>query len=99
MSLSRQFAGFPFDNLKLKMKLTLYVRDNCPSCERVKNRLSAILKHKNFVDLRINNLVHHPCNGLVIVPALFIEDELYSYGEIDENKFLSLCSFLNNKCS
>ncbi len=70
------------------MKLTLYMRDNCPSCERVQSRVSAIIKDKNFVDLRINNLVHHPRTGLVIVPALFIEDELYSYGEIDEGKFL-----------
>ncbi len=27
-------------------------------------------------------------NGIIIAPALFIDDELYSYGDLDEEKFL-----------
>ncbi|MCK4889650.1 MAG: hypothetical protein KAS97_06925, partial [Candidatus Aminicenantes bacterium] len=32
-------------------------------------------------------------NGIIIAPALFVDDELYSYGDFDEEKFIEMIPF------
>ncbi len=70
------------------MKLTLYIRNKCCSCDRVINHISDLIKDKTFIEFQIKNLEDNPVPGLVIVPALFIDDELYVYGDINEKRFL-----------
>lgn len=69
------------------MNLTLFVAGNCPSCERVKAQISNLIKNKTNINFYVEDLNQNKSRGLIIVPALFIEDELYSYGDIDEKKF------------
>ena len=70
------------------MDITLFVTDNCSSCQRVESQLKKILKNKNDINLLVENIKVVQSRGIVIAPALFIDEELYSYGDIDENKFL-----------
>jgi hypothetical protein len=47
-----------------------------------------LLGNRKDINITIEDLQEIRPEGIVIVPALFIDDELYSYGEIDEEKFL-----------
>jgi len=47
-----------------------------------------LLGNRKDINITIEDLQEIRPKGIVIVPALFIDDELYSYGEIDEEKFL-----------
>ena len=70
------------------MNITLFVTKNCPACKRVKLRLEWLLGNRNDINLSIEDLQEIRPEGIMIVPTLFIEDELYAYGEIDELKFM-----------
>ena len=72
----------------LFMNITLFVTKNCPACKRVKSKVERLLLNRKDISLTIEDLQETHPEGIVIVPALFIEDELYSYGEIDELKFI-----------
>ncbi len=75
-------AIFPF------MNITLFVTKNCPACKRVKSQVELLLGNRKDINITIEDLQQTRPEGIVIVPALFINDELYSYGEIDEAKFM-----------
>jgi glutaredoxin len=70
------------------MNITLFVTNNCSTCKRVKSQVEWLLGNRNDINITIKDLQKTRPEGIVIVPALFIDDELYSYGEIDEEKFL-----------
>ena len=70
------------------MNITLFVTKNCPACKRVKSQVEWLLGNRNDINLSIEDLQEIRPDGIMIVPALFIEDELYAYGEIDEVKFM-----------
>ena len=70
------------------MNITLFVAKNCPACKRVKSQVEWLLGNRKDINITIEDLQETRPEGIVIVPALFIDDELYSYGEIDEEKFL-----------
>ena len=70
------------------MNITLFVTKNCPACKRVKDQVEWLLRNRNDINLTVEDLKVSRPEGIIIVPALFIEDELYSYGEIDEEKLL-----------
>ncbi len=72
----------------LYMNITLFVTKNCPACKRVKAQVEWLLGNRKDINLTVEDLQETRPEGIVIVPALFIDDELYSYGEIDEVKFL-----------
>ena len=69
------------------MVLTLLVAKNCHSCSRVEARLKKLIEKIN-VDLLIIDINDFNRPGIAIVPALLIGDELFSYGDIDENRLL-----------
>jgi len=71
------------------MNITLFVTKNCPACKRVKSQVEWLLGNRNDINLTVEDLEETRPEGIIIVPALFIEDELYTYGEIDELKFWS----------
>ena len=70
------------------MNITLFITDNCLSCQRVENQLKKLLKNKNDIIFLIEDIKKVNSNGIIIAPALFIDDELYSYGDLDEERFI-----------
>lgn len=70
------------------MDITLFVTKNCTTCQRVISKVERLLLNRKDISLTIEDLQETRPEGIVIVPALFIEHELYSYGEIDELKFI-----------
>jgi len=82
-------ATFPF------MNITLFVTKSCPACKRVKSQVELLLGNRKDITIVVEDLQQTRPEGIVIVPALFIDDELYSYGEIDEVKFLERVGLLN----
>ena len=72
----------------LFMNITLFVTKNCPACKRVRSQVELLLGNRKDINITIEDLRQTRPEGIVIVPALFINDELYSYGEIDEVKFM-----------
>lgn len=74
------------------MTLTLFVTDNCKACERVKNQLYKLLAERKDIPLLIENINLKKSKNIVIVPALYVDEELYSLGDINEEKFLKRLS-------
>ena len=72
----------------LFMNITLLVTKNCPACKRVKSQVELLLENRKDINITIEDPQETRPEGIVIVPALFINHELYSYGEIDEEKFM-----------
>jgi Thioredoxin domain len=70
------------------MILTLFITDKCPACTRVQKQVTDITKKSNNLNLQIENIKDCPNNNILIVPALYIEDELYAYGDINENRLM-----------
>ncbi len=70
------------------MSITLFVTKKCESCDRAKELLGKITKEKKGLKLYVENIKTTSSKGIVIVPELFIEDELFAYGDIDEDNFL-----------
>ena len=70
------------------MTLTLFITDNCQACTRVQKQVTDITKKSNNLTLQIENIKDCPDNNILIVPALYIEDELYAYGDINEQRLL-----------
>jgi len=70
------------------MNITLFVTKRCAACDRVKAVLGKLTTEREDIMLYIEDIRKIRSKGIVIVPALFIEDELYAYGDIDEGKFL-----------
>ncbi len=70
------------------MNITLFITDNCLSCQRVKNQLKKLLRDRKEINLLIEDIKKVNSNGVIIAPALFIDDELYTYGDLDEEKFI-----------
>ena len=68
------------------MNLKLIIVKNCPACVRAEKKLLKFAKGKKDIHLQIQNLEDYRPRNLAIIPALFINDNLYSYGEIDNTK-------------
>jgi len=72
------------------MKLTLFVTDNCNACERTKKQVAEVIKDFKEVSLIIENITNTNVRNIIIVPALYVDEELYSYGDINNEKLLNL---------
>jgi glutaredoxin len=71
------------------MTLTLYISDDCPSCAKVQNKLKHFIKYKNNINLRIADIKkEEPVQP--IVPALFVDNLLYAYGDFETQKLENL---------
>jgi len=70
------------------MNITLFITDHCLSCQRVKNQLRELLRNRKEINFLVEDIKQVNSNGVIIVPALFIDDELYSYGDLNEDKFI-----------
>ena len=70
------------------MNITLFITDNCLSCQRVENQIKELLRNRKEINLLIEDIKKVNSNGIIIAPAVFVDDKLYSYGDLDEDKFL-----------
>ena len=70
------------------MDITLFVTDNCLSCRRVESQLRNLLKDRNNINYLVEDVKKVNSAGIIFAPAIFIGDELYAYGDLDEEKFL-----------
>ena len=70
------------------MNITLFITDNCLSCQRVENQIKELLKNRKEINLLVEDIKKVNSNGVIIAPAVFVDDKLYSYGDLDEEKFL-----------
>ncbi len=70
------------------MNLTLVVANNCNTCIRAEEHLKKLASEKQDISLSVVNINDYKGKGIVIVPALLINDELFSYGDVDEAKLI-----------
>ena len=75
------------------MDFDLIVADNCCACERAEEKLREFSSQKDFIIFSTSSQEHSKYRT-TIVPSLFINGKLFSYGDIDikklEQKVLSL---------
>jgi hypothetical protein len=76
------------------MDLTLIIKDNCNACNRVGQALKELSKKRNEVLLSIINIKDINNSKTQVVPSLYVNQKLYSYGDIDEQK---LVVYLNDQ--
>ncbi|MCL5030856.1 MAG: thioredoxin family protein [Bacteroidetes bacterium] len=80
------------------MKLSLIITQNCSACNRAEVVLkNLVLKHPE-ISLNIINLKDCEEQSISIVPALLINNKLFSYGDVDERKLLNILSNNYNAC-
>ena len=66
------------------IKLCVYVTNNCAACKRVVALLKEYTATENNVQLKIIN-VKDSTKKVSIVPAVFLNDKLYSFGDINKS--------------
>ncbi len=76
------------------MKITLLVSDNCPACERALSVLSNFRLNNRKLTYAIINIADPSVKAVPIVPALFVNEKLFSYGDVDTNKLTEYISNL-----
>lgn len=69
------------------MELTLIVKDNCAACLRVERVLRRMINGHKKINLSVINIKDATTPKAQICPALFVNQELYSYGDIEADKF------------
>jgi len=70
----------------MKINLKLFVTPGCSTCAKVKLELINYFGNQNNINIKILDVSSLKDSRIVIVPALFVNDELYSYGEFDSFK-------------
>jgi len=72
------------------MTLHLFIAKHCCTCNRVRNDLEKMTENNKNIQVIISDISKEQNPRVAIVPALFVNDELYAYGEFDLNKFKKL---------
>ena len=76
------------------MTLTLIISDNCAACERAKKTLQKIQLNYPHVLTEIIHINSFSDRKISVTPALLVNNQLFSYGDIEEEK---LSVYLNNQ--
>lgn len=71
------------------MDITLLISDNCDACQRAVNQLNRIKELFREININILDINSYSDNRIIITPALIVNGELFSYGDIDEKKLKS----------
>lgn len=71
------------------MDLTLIVKDNCKACLRVERALIKLASKRKEIILSIINIKDITNPKTQICPALYVNQELYSYGDFNEDKLIA----------
>ncbi|HUX60147.1 MAG TPA: thioredoxin family protein [Ignavibacteriaceae bacterium] len=67
------------------MKLSLIITQNCSACDRAESVLRNLVFRHPEISLNIIDTNDYDEQNVSIIPALFINDELFSYGDLDES--------------
>lgn len=70
------------------MDLTLIIKDNCGACRRVEAVLKELSKKRSEILLSVINIKDINNFSTQIVPSLYINQKLYSYGDINEQRLV-----------
>ena len=65
------------------MKITLFIVKECEVCSRNERILRSFVSFNSSIQIKISDIRNVTNLNIPIVPALFVEDRLFSYGEID----------------
>ena len=69
--------------------LVIYTAENCPTCQRVVESAKELANGVPNVELTIKNI--KDCDRkITIVPAVFINQNLFCYGDFDKQKLSEL---------
>lgn len=71
------------------MDLTLIIKDNCIACLRVEKALMSLAEKREEIILSIINIKDITNPKTQICPALYVNQELYSYGDFNEDKLIA----------
>lgn len=74
------------------MNLTLIVSDNCKACERARKTINNIKLIYPQIITDIVNINSLNDRKISITPALLINNQLFSYGDIDESRLTAKIS-------
>lgn len=68
--------------------VTVYISEKCSVCSRVVSNVRRIFQNYSFIKYEVKNVteLNNKCS---IVPALYINNELYCYGEFEDKKLLA----------
>jgi hypothetical protein len=69
--------------------LVIYIVDNCETCNRVVDSAKSLSNNYPNVQLKIRNIKESK-SKLSIVPAVFINNNLFCYGDFDKNKLIEV---------
>lgn len=72
------------------MKLKLIISNECNSCSRAEITLKNFVKHNPEIEFTIEDISRSDQGEYSIVPAVFINDELYSYGELNQDQLAEI---------
>lgn len=70
------------------MTVKLYISKHCSTCLRVEKKLRNLLQNKDGIILRIEDIGKSNGKRVMIIPALFVDDELLFYGDIQPHLLL-----------
>ncbi len=68
------------------MEITLYISSQCPVCKRVRDKLENLAEEESDLFLIVKNIDDIKEIKALIVPALFLNNKLYSYGDVNIEK-------------
>lgn len=69
--------------------IEIYVAENCSACHRVVHETKRIIGSMPNISLSIKNIKESK-KTIAIVPAIFINNNLFCYGEFEKKKFLEI---------
>jgi len=70
------------------MTVKLYTAKHCTTCLRVEKKLRNLLQDKSGIILQIEDIEKSSEKNIMIIPALFVDDELLFYGDIQSHILL-----------
>lgn len=77
-----------YNNILLRMiYLIVYIVNDCETCNRVVTSARKAIVNLPKVELKVKN-INELNKNLAIVPAVFINNHLYCYGDFDSKKLL-----------
>lgn len=71
------------------MNITLLISNHCPTCKKAIEQLYNLKSEYPQITTKTLDVKLFGDKRIVITPAWIINNELYSYGEIDKEKFIS----------
>lgn len=72
------------------MIFTLFISKGCPACKRVQEQVENLAVSNKSLKFEIKEIQKTKRDKPLIVPALFVNNQLYSYGEVDSRKLQNL---------